>query len=152
MIDFQYKFIDVKVQGISIFPTHNLKVGGSSPPPATYVRMPEWSKGVVCKTIFHRFKSDSSLYGKRFLQMLCSLVETFLLYYPEKIIELVPDSGQYFIQFIYITVFLVLFYDSHSCDYQVVVFVRNRGVGYRVIRIGIPVIFVIIDLYGGVIS
>lgn len=42
--------------------SHNLEVGGSSPPPATNVRMPEWSKGVVCKTIIHRFKSDSSLY------------------------------------------------------------------------------------------
>ena len=39
---------------------HNLKVGGSYPS-ATNVRMPEWSKG-GCKTIVHRFKSDSSLY------------------------------------------------------------------------------------------
>ena len=25
------------------------------------VRMPEWSKGAVCKTVFRRFESDSSL-------------------------------------------------------------------------------------------
>ena len=31
MIDFQCNFIDVKVHGISIFPTHNLEVPGSSP-------------------------------------------------------------------------------------------------------------------------
>ena len=29
------------------------------------VRMPEWSKGAVCKTVFRRFKSDSSLNSKR---------------------------------------------------------------------------------------
>ena len=28
------------------------------------VRMPEWSKGAVCKTVFRRFKSDSSLNKK----------------------------------------------------------------------------------------
>ena len=31
MVDFQCGFIEMKVHGISIFPTHNLEVPGSSP-------------------------------------------------------------------------------------------------------------------------
>ena len=31
MIEYQYAFIKTKSQGISIFPTHNLEVPGSSP-------------------------------------------------------------------------------------------------------------------------
>ena len=48
--------------------SHKLVVDGSIPSPATInVRMPEWSKGMVCKTIIRRFKSDFSL-KKDFLE------------------------------------------------------------------------------------
>ena len=62
---------------------HNLKVGGSSPPPATDVRMPEWSKGVVCKTITHRFESDSLLYAERGSTEVIMAGRTSFLYYSQ---------------------------------------------------------------------
>lgn len=41
--------------------THNLGNLGSSPNYATYVQLPEWFNGLVCKTIVHRFESYTEL-------------------------------------------------------------------------------------------
>ena len=39
MIEYQYAFIKTKAREISIFPTHNLEVPGSSPGWSTYKRL-----------------------------------------------------------------------------------------------------------------
>lgn len=75
----------------------NEEVAGSNPPPATDVRMPEWSKGVVCKTITHRFESDSLLYAERGSTEVIMAGRTSFLYHSQEIVEFVFHSAQHFI-------------------------------------------------------